>query len=365
MYDHGTIMKTAALRLRGLLLTGLLSAACGSTITPVINPGEDAGAAEDRWVPTEQDAPTALDNGAAPTDAGSPATDAVTPPVDAPAPIDAPAPVDAPRPVDAPAPIDAPAPVDVPPRVDVPAPMDSGTTGQCFSNSDCGRSEFCSALSCDGPGRCEARPMGCATVYLPVCGCDGRTYGNTCEAAASGARVRDRGACGTTADAGSPVDVPPADTGISVCATVRCTATSACCDVPGAPAHGGCYPRTCTTCCVAPSSDAGLPPGTCRSNSDCLGRNQYCAGSGCDTAGTCQTRPSLCTSLYSPVCGCDGNTYSNSCVAESSGVRVASRGACLSPCALVRCAPGQACCDSPRSPSYGRCYDTRCLACCM
>ncbi len=353
-------MKTAVLRLRGLLLLGLLSAACGSTVTPVINPTEDVGEAEDTGVPTEQDVPAAVDTGAAPTDAGSPTSDAVTPPLDAPTPLDAPAPLDAPR------------PVDVPPSLDAPAPVDSGTTGQCLSNSDCGRSEFCSALACDGPGRCEARPTGCATVYLPVCGCDGRTYGNTCEAAASGARVRDRGACGSTVDAGATRDVPAVDTGLSVCATIRCTATTACCDVPGAPAYGGCYPLSCTTCCAAPALDAGLPPGTCRSNTDCLGRNQYCAGTGCGTAGSCQTRPSICNSLFSPVCGCDGNTYSNSCVAESSGVRVASRGACLttrdsglSPCALVRCSAGQACCDSPRSPSYGRCYDTRCLACCM
>jgi len=344
-------MASASLRLRGLLVLGLLSAACGSTVTPVIDPAGDVGQAEDRGAPTEQDAAAPVDTWIAPADTGTPTGDAPTP-------------------------LDAPTPMDVvTPPLDVVTPIDSGTAGQCLSNSDCGRSQFCSALSCDGPGRCEARPTGCATVYLPVCGCDGRTYGNTCEAAASGARVRDRGACATAVDAGAPRDVPLVDAGISVCATIRCTATTACCDVPGAPAYGGCYPRTCTTCCVAPTRDAGAadaPAGTCLSNSDCDARTQYCAGSGCGTAGACQPRPTLCNSLYSPVCGCDGNTYSNSCVAQASGVRVASSGTCittrdsgLSPCALVRCSAGQSCCDAPGSRNYGRCYDTRCLACCM
>ena len=183
---------------------------------------------------------------------------------------------------------------------------------------------------------------------------------------------------GNAVDAGNAIDAGnPIDTGLSVCATIRCSAGNACCDVAGAPSYGDCYATTCVDCCTAGGArDAGpavdLPVGGCFRNADCPTRTQFCAGSGCGTVGTCQTRPQICNSLFSPNCGCDGVTYSNACMAEAAGVRVASRGPCtdiadagVSPCALIDCTAGQVCCDSPRSPSYGRCYDTRCLACCM
>lgn len=49
----------------------------------------------------------------------------------------------------------------------------------------------------DGSGLCAQQPELCAQVYEPVCGCDGETYGNACEAAAAGVSVAAPGLCPT------------------------------------------------------------------------------------------------------------------------------------------------------------------------
>lgn len=67
----------------------------------------------------------------------------------------------------------------------------------CISNEECDEKKFCEKKigNCDGKGQCVLTPAVCPEVWAPVCGCDGVTYSNACDAAQSGVNIQWAGEC--------------------------------------------------------------------------------------------------------------------------------------------------------------------------
>jgi hypothetical protein len=180
----------------------------------------------------------------------------------------------------------------------------------------CGEGEYCAhGAGCgtpDASARCATRPAACSDVYEPVCGCDGQTYPNACEAKRSGTGSLHDGACKRALNPKCRVgDVlyPEGSTGIPApdgCNTCRCVEGQLAC--------------TTQVCCGGASGDP------CSESQYCAYDVGTCATPG--AVGRCQARPATCDDVSAPVCGCDGASYVNACEAARAGVDAAQPGSC-------------------------------------
>jgi hypothetical protein len=239
--------------------------------------------------------------------------------------------------------------------VSVASPGECGGPGECIRNDQCGAAEYCEGDACGSTGACVLRPTACTDEIAPVCGCDGVTYGNPCEAAAAGARIASDGAC-TTPPRACTTNDQCGDT--EYCEGTTCGGEGVCLPRPELCTREyvpvcGCDGTTYSNGCAAAAAGVRVAsPGECAPTTfDCLTNRecaptQYCAGTTCGSRGTCETRPEICSGLYAPVCGCNGTTYGNACTAASAGVRVAYVGECAATAACTsnaQCGRAQFC----------------------
>jgi coxsackievirus/adenovirus receptor len=176
----------------------------------------------------------------------------------------------------------------------------------------------CGPIDCNDRDSWINPGMACLDIFDPVCGVDGKTYSNSCEALKHCVQIKHEGECAqspTCPDGGMlcPQIFDP------VCGMDGKTYSSAC-------AAG----QHCVQ--IKHEGECAQPPACPDADEDGYSpRGEACGPVDCNDQDPTINPGMACPEIFAPVCGMDGKTYSSACAAGQHCVQIKHEGECAQP----------------------------------
>ena len=187
----------------------------------------------------------------------------------------------------------------------------------------------------------------CPNIISPVCGSNGVTYINICYAQAAGITDYTEGVCFGSCI--NPAQMNP---------NANCNFIFQ----PVCGCNGITYPNECVASAEGVTS---YTQGPCNPNYTCYDPIYVVTSSGTTENPATGVISLNCPGTYQPVCGCNGITYQNACVAEASGITFYTAGSCNTLCVNPQNMNPNAVCPTIYEPvcgCNGVTYSNSCVA---